>query len=105
LLRSRNAIRLNGIDAEELSLRELRDAVPALDTPSSARFPVQGAVIQRRAGTARHDAVAWGYAGAANSLGVDIVENCEVLAIETRWSAPKADALSAIAAPPRALPS
>jgi methylglutamate dehydrogenase subunit A len=83
LLRRQNAMRLNGIDADILSLRELRDAVPALDTSGSARFPVQGAVIQRRAGTARHDAVAWGYARAADSLGVDIIENCEVLAIET----------------------
>ena len=81
MLRRQNAMRLNGIDADILSLRELRDAVPALDTSSSARFPVHGAVIQRRAGTARHDAVAWGYARAADSLGVDIIENCEVLAI------------------------
>jgi heterotetrameric sarcosine oxidase beta subunit len=83
LLRRQNAMRLHGIDADILTLAELRKLVPGLDTSPSARFPVLGAVIQRRAGTARHDAVAWGYARAADSLGVDIIENCEVLGIET----------------------
>lgn len=82
LLRRQNAMRLNGIDADVLTLAQLRKLVPALDTSASARFPVLGAVIQRRAGTARHDAVAWGYARAADSLGVEIIENCEVLGIE-----------------------
>jgi sarcosine oxidase subunit beta len=87
LLRRQNAMRLNGIDGEILSLTELRELVPALDTSPAARFPIAGAVLQPRAGTARHDAVAWGYARAADSLGVDIVENCEVLGIETRAGA------------------
>src|SRR5712671_4565855 len=45
------------------------------------RYPVLGAALQRRGGTARHDAVAWGYARAADALGVDIIENCEVTGI------------------------
>jgi heterotetrameric sarcosine oxidase beta subunit len=87
LLRRQNAMILNGIEADVLSLDQLRKLVPALDTSPDARFPVAGAVIQRRAGTARHDAVAWGYARAASSLGVDIIENCEVLSIETQAGA------------------
>jgi sarcosine oxidase subunit beta len=90
LLRRQNAMRLNGIDADILSLAELRELVPALDTSPDARFPVLGGVIQRRAGTARHDAVAWGYARAASALGVDIIENCEVLGIETSGGAVRA---------------
>jgi sarcosine oxidase subunit beta len=78
-----NANRLNGIDAEWLD----RDAVgrfcPIIDTSPGARYPVLGATLQRRGGVARHDAVAWGYARAADALGVDIVENCEVIAIRT----------------------
>ena len=78
-----NANRLNGIDAEWLD----RDAVgrfcPIIDTSPGARYPVLGATLQRRGGVARHDAVAWGYARAADALGVDIVENCEVTAIRT----------------------
>jgi len=84
LTRRQNAMRLNGIDAEVLSLDELRRMVPELDCSPDARFPVLGAVIQRRGGIARHDAVAWGYARAADALGVDIVQNCEVTGFEIR---------------------
>jgi len=73
-----NIMRLNGIDAELLDRGDLMKLVPYLDYSSEARFPIYGALLQRRAGTVRHDAVAWGYARAANSLGVDIIENCEV---------------------------
>jgi heterotetrameric sarcosine oxidase beta subunit len=73
-----NLMRLNGIDAELLDLGDLMKLVPYLDYSKEARFPIYGALLQRRAGTARHDAVAWGYARAADSLGVDIIENCEV---------------------------
>ena len=45
----------------------------------SARFPIRGGLLQRRGGTARHDAIAWGYAGAIDAMGVDIIENCEVI--------------------------
>ncbi len=73
-----NAMRLNGIAAEILSRDQVADMAPALDLSSTARFPILGGFAQRRAGTARHDAVAWGYARAASALGVDIIQNCEV---------------------------
>jgi methylglutamate dehydrogenase subunit A len=75
-----NAMRLHGVDAELLDRDQLRALVPYLDF-DDARFPVQGALLQRRGGTARHDAVVWGYARAADQRGVDIVQNCEVTGI------------------------
>jgi methylglutamate dehydrogenase subunit A len=81
LTRRQNAMRLGGIDAETMTLAEIKAMVPALDCSPRARFPVQGAVIQRRGGIARHDAVAWGYARAADSRGIDIIQNCEVTGI------------------------
>jgi heterotetrameric sarcosine oxidase beta subunit len=77
-----NAMRLHGVDAELLDREQLRREVPCLDF-DDARFPIHGALVQRRGGTARHDAVVWGYARAADSLGVDVVQNCEVTGIET----------------------
>ncbi|HET7410423.1 MAG TPA: sarcosine oxidase subunit beta family protein [Paracoccaceae bacterium] len=73
-----NALRLNGIDSEYLDRERVRERVPDLDFSPEARFPVYGAVNQPRSGVARHDAVAWGYARAADRLGVDINENCGV---------------------------
>jgi sarcosine oxidase subunit beta len=73
-----NAIRLNGIDSEFLSVEQVKAMVPILNTDSNARYPVLGASLQRRGGVARHDAVAWGYARAADARGVDIIQNCEV---------------------------
>ena len=78
LARRGNIMRLNGIDAELLDRGEVQKLLPYLDYSSEARFPIWGGLLQQRAGTARHDAVAWGYARAADSLGVDIIENCEV---------------------------
>jgi heterotetrameric sarcosine oxidase beta subunit len=75
-----NAMILHGAGAELLDRAQLRKEIPYLNY-DNARFPVQGALVQRRAGTARHDAVAWGYARAADLRGVDIIENCEVTAI------------------------
>jgi methylglutamate dehydrogenase subunit A len=75
-----NAMRLNGVDAELLNRATLRTKIPYLDY-DNARFPIQGALLQRRGGTVRHDAVAWGYARAADRLGVDIIQNCEVTGI------------------------
>ncbi len=72
------AMNLNGIDTELLSTAEVKQRIPLLDTSPNARLPVWGGFMQRRAGTARHDAVAWGYARAADRLGVDIIQNCEV---------------------------
>lgn len=76
--RRANALRLNGVDSEWLSAAELKAFCPPLDTGGDARYPVMGGTLQRRAGTARHDAVAWGYARAASQRGVDIIQNCEV---------------------------
>jgi methylglutamate dehydrogenase subunit A len=74
-----NAMRLNGIDAELLTREDVAQMVPHLDFSDNARFPIYGGLLQPRAGTARHDAVAWGYARAADRLGVDIIQNCEVV--------------------------
>jgi sarcosine oxidase, subunit beta len=74
-----NAMRMNGIAAELLTRDEVGALAPALDLSPRARLPVLGGFTQRRAGTARHDAVAWGYARAASALGVDIIQNCEVI--------------------------
>ena len=79
-----NANRLNGIDAEVVSAEELGKAIPGLNVSPDARYPVLGASLQRRGGVARHDAVAWGFARAADSLGVDIIEQCEVTGIEVQ---------------------
>ncbi len=73
-----NAMRMNGIDVEILSRAQVAAQAPLLDMSAQARFPILGGFLQRRAGTARHDAVAWGYARAADALGVDIIQNCEV---------------------------
>ncbi|MBV9966217.1 MAG: sarcosine oxidase subunit beta family protein [Alphaproteobacteria bacterium] len=78
-----NANRLNGIDAEWLDAEVTKRFCPVLNISPDARFPVLGATLQRRGGVARHDAVAWGYARAADARGVDIIENCEVTAIRT----------------------
>jgi methylglutamate dehydrogenase subunit A len=77
-----NAMRLHGVDAELLDRDAVRALVPYLDF-DDARFPIQGGLLQRRGGTARHDAVVWGYARGADLRGVDIVQNCEVTAIRT----------------------
>jgi sarcosine oxidase subunit beta len=74
-----NAMRMNGIAAELLTRSEVGALAPALNLSPQARLPVLGGFTQRRAGTARHDAVAWGYARAASALGVDIIQNCEVV--------------------------
>jgi sarcosine oxidase, subunit beta len=73
-----NAMRMNGVDADLLTREQVKQLAPALDMSSTARYPILGGITQARAGTARHDAVAWGYARGASSLGVDIVQNCEV---------------------------
>ena len=75
-----NSMRLNGIDAELLDREQVRKMVPILDM-DNARFPVYGGLLQPRGGTARHDAVAWGFARAAASRGVDIIQHCEVTGI------------------------
>ena len=81
LARRGNTMRLNGIGAELLDRGEVQRLLPYLDYSSAARFPIWGGLLQARAGTVRHDAVAWGYARAADALGVDIIEGCEVTGI------------------------
>ena len=78
-----NAMINRGDDAELLTRDDVRRMVPYLDF-DSARFPIYGGLLQRRAGTARHDAVAWGYARAADERGVDLVQNCEVTGIDMK---------------------
>ncbi|MDH0866265.1 sarcosine oxidase subunit beta family protein [Mitsuaria sp. GD03876] len=82
-----NAMQCNGIDAELLDARQVRDLEPRLNFGPDARHPILGGFIQRRAGPARHDAVAWGYARGASALGVDIIQNCEVTGFLKRGEA------------------
>ena len=82
-----NAMRLNGIDAQFLSRDEIAKRIPNLDCSPRARFPILGGLLQPRGGTVRHDAVAWGYARAADALGVDIIQRCEVTAIRIEHGA------------------
>ena len=78
-IRRGNAMRHEGVDAEWLTPAEIARRVPGLAIGGTARFPVVGGLLQPRGGTARHDAVAWGYARGADRRGVDIIENCEVI--------------------------
>jgi methylglutamate dehydrogenase subunit A len=78
-----NAMRLNDVDAELLDRAQVRAMLPFLDY-DNARFPIHGALLQRRGGTARHDAVVWGYARAADQRGVDIIQNCAVTGLSIR---------------------
>lgn len=80
------ANRLNGIDNEWLTPEEAKEFCPPLNISRDIRYPVMGAALQRRGGTARHDAVAWGYARAADAMGVDIIQNCEVTGIRRNLS-------------------
>jgi methylglutamate dehydrogenase subunit A len=75
-----NAMRLHGVDAELLDREQVRAMLPFLDY-ENARFPITGGLLQRRGGTVRHDAVAWGYARGADRRGVDIIQNCEMTGI------------------------
>ena len=78
LKRRWHANRLNDIDCEWLNTNKVKEFCPIINTSPHIRYPVLGATLQRRAGTARHDAVAWGYARGADAMGVDIIQNCEV---------------------------
>jgi sarcosine oxidase subunit beta len=72
-----NAMHMHGVDAELLDTPAVRRMLPFLDF-ENARFPIRGGLLQRRGGTARHDAVVWGYARAASERGADVIQNCEV---------------------------
>lgn len=80
-IRRSNANQLNGIDSEWLEPEEIKAFCPALNVSPKLRYPILGGTLQRRGGVARHDAVAWGYARAADARGIDIIQNCEVTAI------------------------
>jgi len=82
LSRRINANRLNGVDGEFLTPEQVKAFCPVIDLRGNGRYPVLGASLQRRGGVARHDAVAWGYARAADRLGVDIIQNCAVEGFE-----------------------
>ena len=84
LKRRTHANRLNGVDAVWLSTEEVKKFCPIINTSPNIRYPVLGGTLQKRAGTARHDAVAWGYARGADAMGVDIIQNCEVKKIKTK---------------------
>jgi sarcosine oxidase subunit beta len=90
LKRHVHANQLAGVDNAWLTPEEAKAFCPPLNLSPNSRYPVLGATLQRRGGVARHDAVAWGYARAADALGVDIIQNCEVLGF-------KRDSLGAIA--------
>ena len=79
-----NAMQLNGVDGELMNANEAAKRVPLYNSSENARYKLLGGIWQGRAGVARHDAVAWGYARAASSLGVDIIEGCEVTDIITK---------------------
>lgn len=78
-----SANRLNGIDSEALDTQGVQEIVPIMDCSANRRYPVLGASWQPRAGVARHDAVAWGFARAADAMGVDLIQQCEVADILT----------------------
>jgi sarcosine oxidase subunit beta len=78
LARRHNANRLQDINLKFLSPQQVKEFCPILSISRDVRYPVLGASLQRNAGVARHDAVAWGYARGADALGVDIIQNCEV---------------------------
>ncbi|WP_349435379.1 sarcosine oxidase subunit beta family protein [Pararhizobium sp. A13] len=79
-IRRGNAMWMEGVPAELLDRAALKKMLPFLNF-DHARFPIMGGLLQKRGGTARHDAVAWGYARAADRLGVDLIQNCEVTGI------------------------
>src|SRR5690606_7674084 len=74
-----NALQLNGVDSEMLTPTDIKKLEPMIEL--NGRYPIMGGFIQRRAGVARHDAVAWGYARAADAFGIDIIQQCEVTGI------------------------
>ncbi len=82
MTRIEHANRVHGIDSRMVGLDEIRRLCPPLNLSREVRFPVLGGLWQARGGTARHDAVAWGYARAADRLGVDVIQNCEVTGFE-----------------------
>jgi len=110
-----NAMQLNGTDAELVGPEFVKKRAPILNTSPDARFPIEGAIWQGRGGTGRHDAVAWGYARAADRHGVDIIQNCEVTGfiaeggvckgVETARTGPRAVSTPVHTPPPTRTPT
>jgi sarcosine oxidase, subunit beta len=82
LRRRTEANRLNGVDTEWLDAKQVKDFCPPINISPDVRYPVLGATLQRRGGVNRHDAVVWGLARAADAMGVDIIQNCEVTGLK-----------------------
>jgi sarcosine oxidase subunit beta len=76
-----SANHLNGVDAEVVTPDQIKASIPYINTSPPSRYPILGASLQRRGGIARHDAVAWGFARAADAYGIDIIQQCEVIGI------------------------
>lgn len=88
--RTNHATRLNGIFTEMVTPQRVKEIVPIINIDPNCRYPILGGLWQPRGGTGRHDAVAWGYARAADQMGVDIIQNCEVIGIDTEGGAMRA---------------
>jgi sarcosine oxidase subunit beta len=83
-MRRVHANRLAGVDAQWLDPAQAQQVCPILNISPDVRYPVLGATYQPRAGIAKHDYVAWGFARAADALGVDLIQHCEVTGIDVR---------------------
>ena len=82
--RNLNAMHMNGIDANWIDADEVARLAPGINRSPAARYPILGGIVQKRGGIARHDGVAWGYARAADALGVDIIQQCAVTGFDIR---------------------
>ena len=85
--RTSHANRLAGIKAKMIDRKEVKRLCPIINDSDDCRYPILGAYYQPRGGTARHDAIAWGYARGADAMGVDVIQNCEVTAIDRKGGA------------------
>lgn len=98
-----SANRLNGVDGELLDAKQVADEIPYLDCSKNTRYPVMGATVQRRGGVARHDAVAWGFARAADALGVDLIQQTEVIGFARKTACASAWKPTRVSSAPSAL--
>ncbi|NOZ66805.1 MAG: sarcosine oxidase subunit beta family protein [Alphaproteobacteria bacterium] len=85
--RNINAMHMNGVDADWINVAEVAKLAPGINVGPEARYPIKGGILQKRGGVARHDGVAWGYARAADSLGVDIIQQCAVTGFDIKAGA------------------
>ncbi|HEC00462.1 MAG TPA: sarcosine oxidase subunit beta family protein [Sphingomonadales bacterium] len=85
--RNINAMHMNGVDADWIDTAEVARLAPGINVGPEARYPIKGGILQKRGGVARHDGVAWGYARAADRLGVDIIQQCAVTGFDIKAGA------------------